>query len=159
MWRRNRWIFVGGAVAFVVLYLILRMAPRAPDDPPPTSKPTETTATSASSPPRSFSAPAPTPTASPRRAPSDDPLVWRTKEGFVGATSRAKLDQAMALVASGDRQAFEQLLASEPANVFLLAPGTEVYVSDLDGIVGGIVKIRKKGTTAEIWTLRAAIEQ
>lgn len=157
MWRRNRWIFAGGGVAFVVLFLILRAAPRAPDDPTPTPKPPEATVTSAAAPPSST--PAPAATASPRRAPSDDPLLWRTKEGFVGATSRAKLDQAMALVAAGDQAAFEQLLAREPANVFLLAPGTEVYISEVDGIVGGVVKVRKKGTTAEIWTLRAALEQ
>ncbi len=76
----------------------------------------------------------------------------------MGAVSKAKLDQAVALVAQGDAAAFDKMLASDPG-VFVLQPGLEVYVADADGVLGSVVKVRKKGTTAEIWTVREAIER
>lgn len=147
MWRRNRWIFGGGLAAFVVLFLFLRNAPRRPD--PSSSAPPATS--TAISPPTTSSAAS-------RPAPPDDPLVWRTVGGHVGAVSRVKLEQAMAIAATGDKEAFDKLLAND-TGVFVLAPGLEVYVSDADGVLGSVVKVRKKGTTAEIWTVREAIKR
>lgn len=152
MWRRNRWVFLGGVVGFAILYLALRGAPNTA---PPPTKPVAPAPLRAEAPGPTGTTPSPSSRA---RSDSDDPLLWRTKGGHVGAVSRAKLDQATSYVAQGDRAAFEAMLASDPG-VFVLETGLEVYVADSGGILGSVVKIRKKGTTAEIWTVREAIER
>lgn len=156
MWRRNRWIFLGGVAAFAVLYLLLR---NAPPTAPAGSGAIAASGTGVSLPERRPTAAAPPASSTPtpaRQQPPADPLLWRTVGGHIGAVSRAKLDQATTLVAQGDREAFERLLATDPG-VFVLAEGLEVYVADSDGVLSSVVKVRKKGTTAEIWTVREAI--
>lgn len=83
--------------------------------------------------------------------------MWRTKGGHVAAVSREKLERATRLVAQGDRAAFEAMLASDPG-VFVLKPDLAVYVSEAE-ILGSVCKIRLKGQTAEVWTVREAITQ
>jgi hypothetical protein len=61
----------------------------------------------------------------------------------------------MGLVASGDSAAFDQLLAT--GQVFVLKGGLEVTVVDHEGFLASVVKVRKRGTLAEIWTIREAL--
>jgi hypothetical protein len=56
------------------------------------------------------------------------------------------------LVASGDVDAFKLLLKSDPG-VFELQPGMEVTLVDSQGTLGSVVKVRKRGTLAEFWTV------
>lgn len=87
------------------------------------------------------------------------PGLMRIKaEGvYVGATTKAKLERAVDIAASGDRAAFDRYVKTEPG-VALMAPRTEVVLVDLDGLLLGPAKVRKRGETTEIWVLRDALE-
>jgi hypothetical protein len=84
------------------------------------------------------------------------PGTFLTKDGYIGAVSSERLDQVMQLIASNDRAALEQLLATGWA--FMLKGGLEVTVVDHEGLLGSVVKIRKRGTLAELWTVREALD-
>jgi len=85
-------------------------------------------------------------------------LVWITKDGYIAATTREKMEAAMSLVASGDEAAFAKLLARDPS-VFHLKPGLKVNVVESGGLLSGYVKLRARGELVEFWTVREAIEQ
>ncbi len=138
-----------GTVVLVIGYAVCgRSKPEAAPEPPPVvvaAPPTPST-------------PVELPTvaepARPHRAPGD--LSWTTREGYVAARTEAQLDQAVRLVADGDREAFAAFVTRGP-DVFLLKEGSVVFVVETTGVLASHVKIRLKGTTAEVWTLREAL--
>jgi hypothetical protein len=83
------------------------------------------------------------------------PGTFVTKDGYLGALSKARLDQAIELLASGDNTAFDQLLAT--GEVFALKSGLQVTVVDHEGFLASVVKVRKRGTLVEFWTVREAL--
>lgn len=106
----------------------------------------------------------PSPAAAARPAPEPEPErepeptgfeTFRTKDGYIASLTEAGLDKAIEFAASGDDQAFKAFIRGSGGAVFPLKPGLEVYVSDYVGL--GTVKIRPKGQTVEIWTVREAI--
>jgi hypothetical protein len=81
----------------------------------------------------------------------------RADGAYVGAATRAKLERAVQLAASGDRSAFDRYLKAEPG-VFVVAPNLEVVLVDVSGVLASMVKVHKNGDPAEFWLLREAIE-
>ncbi|CAN5912551.1 hypothetical protein BH11MYX4_BH11MYX4_36520 [soil metagenome] len=79
------------------------------------------------------------------------------KTGFVAAVREESLDKAVALVADNDREAFDRFLKTEPG-VLLLTKGELVFLVDTSGFTTK-VKIRRKGDTRALWTVREAIER
>ncbi len=91
-------------------------------------------------------------------APSGVSTMRIKSEGaWVGATTKAKLEKAVDIAASGDRAAFEKYVQTEPG-VAIMAPRTEVVIVELDGILLGPARVRRKGGTQEVWVLREALE-
>lgn len=98
-----------------------------------------------------------TSTAEPEPAAADRPVgVFRTKRGYLGARTRAKLDQVLDLAAR-DVPALDLVLRTDPA-VFAIQEGIEVEIVDADGTLSGVAQVRKRGTTATFWTVREALE-
>lgn len=83
------------------------------------------------------------------------PGTFRTKEGYFGALSEEKLDEAFSLAASNDNAALEELIGT--GAVFQLKGGLEVTVVDREGFLSSKVKLRKRGTLIEFWTVREAL--
>ncbi len=81
--------------------------------------------------------------------------LYRTNDGYLAAVTREKLDRALRIVDTGDRAALKQLLASD-SEVILLKSDLEVYLTET-GSLATLVKIRLKGSIAEVWTVREAI--
>lgn len=97
-----------------------------------------------------------------RTAPPEEetpPGLMRVKAdgAYVGATTKAKLERAVAISASGDREAFARYMKTEPG-VVVMQPRLEVFIVELDGLLFGPARVRKKGSTQEIWVLREALE-
>jgi len=83
------------------------------------------------------------------------PGTFVTKDGYLGALSKARLDQAIELLDSGDNAAIDRLLAT--GEVFALKSGLQVTVVDHEGFLASVVKVRKRGTLVEFWTVREAL--
>jgi hypothetical protein len=145
------WAMIAGAVAVGSIGLIVvgsalpkpKPPPPAEEAPPPPRRPL-------SRPPLVTSTAEPEPAA-------DRPVgVFRTKKGYLGARTRAKLDQVLDLAAR-DVPALDVLLRTDPT-VFAIQEGLEVEIVDADGALSGVVQVRKRGTTATFWTVREALE-
>ncbi|HEU4732583.1 MAG TPA: hypothetical protein VFT22_32030 [Kofleriaceae bacterium] len=96
------------------------------------------------------------PSAGTRAAEVVPPGTFVTKDGtYLGALSKAKLDQAISLLASHDDAAFDQLLAN--GEVFAVKSGLQVTVVDHEGFPPSIVKVRTRGTLLEFWTVIEAL--
>jgi len=80
-----------------------------------------------------------------------------TARGFYAARTRKKLERAMRLALS-DPEAFAQLVATDP-EVFRLGEGMVVVLVGSEGPFASTVKVRKKGTLAEFWTVNEALTQ
>ncbi len=81
----------------------------------------------------------------------------KSEGAWLGATTKAKLEKAVEIAASGDRAAFDRYTKTEPG-VAIMAPRTEVILVELDGILFGPARVRRKGGTEEVWVLREALE-
>lgn len=97
----------------------------------------------------------PVPSAGTQAAEDLPPGTFVTKEGYIGALSKERLDQAISLLASRDNAAFDQLLAFR--EVFALKKGLQVTVVDHEGFLASVVKVRKRGTLLEFWTVSEAL--
>ncbi len=81
--------------------------------------------------------------------------AFRTKKGhYLASVSKEWLDQAISYSAANDLAALQQLIDSK--KVFPLKAGILVYVED-SSLWGGWVKIRPKGSTIAVYTVREAI--
>jgi hypothetical protein len=145
------WAMIAGAVAVGSIGLIVvgsalpkpKPLPPADEAPLPPRRPL-------SRPPLATSTAEPDPAA-------DRPTgVFRTKRGYLGARTRAKLEQVLDLAAR-DVPALDVLLRTDPA-VFPIQEGLEVEIVDADGVLSGVAQVRKRGTTATFWTVREALE-
>jgi hypothetical protein len=83
--------------------------------------------------------------------------LYRTNANYVAAATREKFARALEIASQRDEAAFAQLLLSDP-EVILLQPDLEVHLSEI-APSGMAVRIRLKGSLAEVWTLRQAIER
>ena len=97
------------------------------------------------------------PTSAVRTKPEEEipPGTFVTKDGYIGALSKDRLDEAISLLASRDNTAFDQLLAT--GEVFALKSGLQVTVVDHEGFLASVVKVRKRGTLLAFWTVREAL--
>ncbi len=141
---------VMGTIALVIGYAVCGRS--KPEAPPAAPAAVAVVAPSPVPPPEDL--PTATAPVRPRRAPGD--LSWTTREGYVAARTEAQLEQAVRLVADGDREAFAAYVTRGP-DVFLLKEGVQVFVVESKGLLASHVKVRLKGTTAEFWTVREAL--
>ena len=82
---------------------------------------------------------------------------WTTKGGSVASLYLLYLDKAGEYAYHKDHVAFKSLYDSD--KIIILKKGISVYIVDQSEYKGiEYVKIRPKGQTVEIWTLRKAIE-
>lgn len=81
------------------------------------------------------------------------PTIYRAKGDYFIAVSEEVFKNAREYKINKDTVALAKLLAE--GKIFYLRPGTEVY--RLDVTLTGIVKIRPKGYTEELWTYREEI--
>ena len=77
-----------------------------------------------------------------------------TKPNFMASISKPILEKAYGYIWDKDSAAFEKVFKT--GLVIILKPGLRVYVVESDW--GGYIKIRPKGNTLELWTLREAVE-
>ena len=80
------------------------------------------------------------------------PQIYRTKGDYFVAISKEVFKQAQSYKIAKDSGALNELLAT--GKIFYLKPGIEVYRLNS---TFGLVKIRAKGTTIEMWTYREEI--
>lgn len=80
-----------------------------------------------------------------------------TCDGYPITTSQAHLDKLVDFAASGDKEAWVQYVRENPG-VQMLEGGQKVYVEETEDL-GSIIKIRPKGETIGVWTVREAIQQ
>ncbi|MBI2472054.1 MAG: hypothetical protein HYV59_12570 [Planctomycetes bacterium] len=81
------------------------------------------------------------------------PKIYHTKGEHFVAISKEIFGKAQDYKIAKDLGALDELSAT--GKIFYLRPGTEVY--RLDVTFTGLVKIRAKGTTIELWTYREEI--
>ena len=81
------------------------------------------------------------------------PQIYHTKGGYYVAISKEVFRKAQNYKTAKDLGALNELL--ETGKIFYFRPGIEVY--RLDVTFTGVVKIRAKGTTVELWTYREEI--
>ena len=72
-----------------------------------------------------------------------------TKSGFLASTSQELLIEALAYAATKDEDAYNKIITT--GDVFALKGGLEVEIVETD-ISKGLVKIRPRGETVELWT-------
>jgi len=80
--------------------------------------------------------------------------VHYTNAGYIAARTEELLDQAMEIVASGDKEAFGNFVKENYPDIIVLKADLPVYLVEV-GFTK--VKIRFKGKTLQMWTLREAI--
>jgi hypothetical protein len=103
-----------------------------------------------------ISTPSAIPNAKPAPRKADLPIgTFVTQDGYVGALSKDALENAIGIIASGDKEAFNQLVRSNA--VFPLKAGIEVNLVDTEGFLSSMVKVRARGTVLQFWTVREAI--
>ena len=85
-------------------------------------------------------------------AAADDYFV--TKDGYYASISEQALQKFIEYLSHDDREACNQLVKSKL--VFQMKSGMKVYIVESRGIFG-FIKIRPKGQTIEVWTVRSAI--
>jgi hypothetical protein len=83
--------------------------------------------------------------------------VWKTKGGYIAATNVRNLNRGVEIVASGDKEAFALFVNSTPG-VFILRAGLEVSLVETNGMLASEVKVRRRGTLQEFWTVREALD-
>jgi hypothetical protein len=72
-----------------------------------------------------------------------------TKSGYLASTSQELLEKTIAYVVAEDLDAYNKIMAT--GAVFSLKGGLQVEVVET-AITKGLVKIRPKGETVELWT-------
>jgi hypothetical protein len=82
------------------------------------------------------------------------PNEYLTKEGLA-AVSEEVLDKVTEYSVNGDTEAILRLIAA--GQVVMMKPGQHVFLVDSSGFLVSKVKIRLKGRTAEVWTIRENI--
>jgi hypothetical protein len=82
--------------------------------------------------------------------------TYTTKPNYIAAPSEAELNQAVQIVADGDREAFNALLNQH--QIIVMQPNLKVY---LEGCASdcNVVKVRPEGETITLYTLIEAIEK
>ncbi len=98
-------------------------------------------------------APAEVPTAAPL-----PPGTFRAKGGHVATLTRDKLDKALELVAADDKEAFDKMVKTDPG-VFVLQRGELLTLVDTEGVLASVIKVRRRGTAVEVWTVNEALDQ
>ena len=78
-----------------------------------------------------------------------------TKNGFLVALSKPLLIRGLDMYRAGDNAALNRLLMQNQS-IFIIKGGVRVYVEDWSW--SGYVRIRPKGHTLSLWTLRECIE-
>jgi hypothetical protein len=73
-----------------------------------------------------------------------------TKSGYLASTSQELLEKTIAYVVDKDLVAYNKIMAT--GMVFSLKGGLEVEIVDNTAIAKGLVKIRPRGETVELWT-------
>lgn len=79
-----------------------------------------------------------------------------TRDGYVAAVSREKLDRAFKYIAAGDREGFALLVEEDP-EVVILGAGVRVVPIERAGVLGSVVRVRVRGTLDEFWTVPEAL--
>ena len=82
--------------------------------------------------------------------------TYVTKSGYLAAITEDALDKAIEYIVQKDNAALQQLMST--GMVFQLKAGIPVHVVDTK-MFSGKVKIRPRGSTAEVWTLIEAIQK
>ena len=80
------------------------------------------------------------------------PQIYHTKGDFFVSISKEDFKKAQDYKIAKDLKALKELLTT--GKIFYLKPGIEVYRLNS---TFGLVKIRAKGTTIELWTYREEI--
>ena len=80
---------------------------------------------------------------------------YYTKQGYPFATTRAKLDQMIDIISSGDEAAFQKILRSGGCGI--TKAGVKVQLIEFN--FPSTVKIRVFGETLEVYTLSKAIDK
>ena len=83
------------------------------------------------------------------------PTIYRAKGQFYVAASKADMQKAVEYKVYKDSAVIALLLRE--GRLFHLRPGAEVY--RLHSTFSGLVKIRPKGSTEELWTYREEITE
>lgn len=81
--------------------------------------------------------------------------IRTTKYGYYAAYNEETLKKAIRYAHQQDTEAFAQLMMY--GEIFKIPEGVEVHLLDLT--FNGTVKIRIRGTTEEIWTIREALNK
>jgi len=79
--------------------------------------------------------------------------IRTTKYGYYAAYDKETIQEAVRYAVQKDNEAFAILMMY--GEIFKIPEGVEVHL--LDQTFSGIVKIRIRGTTEEIWTIREAL--
>lgn len=79
--------------------------------------------------------------------------IRTTKYGYYAAHDKETIQEAVRYAVQKDNEAFALLMMN--GEIFKIPEGVEVHL--LDQTFSGIVKIRIRGTTEEIWTIREAL--
>lgn len=72
-----------------------------------------------------------------------------TKSGYLASTSQDLLEKTIGYVVAKDLDAYNKIMAT--GAVFSLKGGLEVEIVEM-AVAKGLVKIRPKGETIELWT-------
>lgn len=81
--------------------------------------------------------------------------IRTTKYGYYAAYNKETIQEAVRYAVQKDNEAFALLMMN--GEIFKIPEGVEVHL--LDQTFSGIVKIRIRGTTEEIWTIREALNK
>lgn len=81
--------------------------------------------------------------------------IRTTKYGYYAAYNKENIQEAVRYAVQKDNEAFALLMMN--GEIFKIPEGVEVHL--LDQTFSGIVKIRIRGTTEEIWTTREALNK
>ncbi|PZV19172.1 MAG: hypothetical protein DCF22_00460 [Leptolyngbya sp.] len=109
-----------------------------------------------SEPPNPENALAYIPTQQPAQSDESKPGWKTTKEGYIGSPTEEKLDKLISFAASGDKQAFNQMILAGDA--IPLKAGTKVQLEQCLGFACSKVKVRPEGSIESIYTIGEAIK-
>ena len=81
--------------------------------------------------------------------------VYTTKENKLAAWYESDLVRAIQMSRDGDSEAIIEMMNQEL--LFILQPGLQVFIEEYSRQT--IIKIRKKGSLVEVWTLMDSVER
>jgi len=87
--------------------------------------------------------------------PSAPQSSYVTKSGYIASTSKGMIERLVEYATAGDKEGFERFVKENHPRVFTLKSGLTVHV--LERTWDGLIKIRVKGMTLEVWTFAEAV--